>query len=78
MSDEGLRPGAMSSGGVGARVGFAAPQDAQSAELTASPNRVPPGPSGGGRWGGLSAAPQATAGALSEAPMRLRGGGSAT
>eukprot|EP00969_Alexandrium_andersonii_P231553 10225643-Alexandrium_andersonii.AAC.1 len=68
----------MSSGGVGTRAGFAAPQDALSAELTASPSRVPPGPSGSGSWGGLSAAPQATAGVLGEAPMRLRGGGPAT
>eukprot|EP00969_Alexandrium_andersonii_P200091 8838895-Alexandrium_andersonii.AAC.1 len=78
MSDKGLRPGAASSGGVGARAGYAAPKDAQPAALTASPSRVPPGPSGSGRWGGPSAVPQATAGVLSEAPMRLRGGGSAT
>eukprot|EP00969_Alexandrium_andersonii_P293249 12961263-Alexandrium_andersonii.AAC.1 len=60
MSDAGFRPGAVSSGGVGARAAYAAPKDAQSAELPAPPGRAPPGSSGSGRWGGPSAAPQAT------------------
>eukprot|EP00969_Alexandrium_andersonii_P363347 15461723-Alexandrium_andersonii.AAC.1 len=60
MSDEGFRPGVVSSGGVGARAAHAAPQDAQSAEPSALPGRAPPGASGSGRWGGLSAVPQAT------------------
>eukprot|EP00969_Alexandrium_andersonii_P250683 11079553-Alexandrium_andersonii.AAC.1 len=62
MSDEGFRPGAVSSGGVGARAENAAPQDAQSAELSASPGRAPLGSSGSGRLGGPSAVPQATVG----------------
>eukprot|EP00969_Alexandrium_andersonii_P170889 7555425-Alexandrium_andersonii.AAC.1 len=75
MSDEGLRPGAVSSGGVGNRVVHAAPQDAQSAELSASPGRAPPSASGSGWRGGYSAAPRAAAGASVEAPMRQGGGG---
>eukprot|EP00969_Alexandrium_andersonii_P048450 2125665-Alexandrium_andersonii.AAC.1 len=38
----------------------------------------PPGSSGSGRRGGLLAVPQATVGGFGEAPMRQRGGGSAT
>eukprot|EP00969_Alexandrium_andersonii_P088505 3903723-Alexandrium_andersonii.AAC.1 len=62
MSDEGVGPGAVSSGGVGARAAHAAPQDAQSVELSALPGRAPLGSSGSGRRGGLSAVPQATVG----------------
>eukprot|EP00969_Alexandrium_andersonii_P255786 11306830-Alexandrium_andersonii.AAC.1 len=62
MSEEGLRPGVLSSGGVGDRAGIAAPKDAQSAELSASLGRVPHGPSGSGWQGGLSAVLQAAAG----------------
>eukprot|EP00975_Prorocentrum_lima_P016907 3582617-Prorocentrum_lima.AAC.1 len=54
-SDEGCRPGVLSSGGVGNRAGFAAPLDAQSAELSAPTSRVPHGSPGGGRQGGHSA-----------------------
>eukprot|EP00969_Alexandrium_andersonii_P094036 4154333-Alexandrium_andersonii.AAC.1 len=46
VSDEGLRPGNLSSGGVGARAACAAPQDAQSAELSAPSGRAPLGASG--------------------------------
>eukprot|EP00969_Alexandrium_andersonii_P215972 9539496-Alexandrium_andersonii.AAC.1 len=45
VSDQGLRPGVLSSGGVGARAVYAAPQDAQSAELSVPYGRVPPGAS---------------------------------